>query len=225
MSASSPPGAPRPSRGRRTPRATGEEREQAILATLERLLEARPLHEISVDDLARGAGISRPSFYSYFSSKEAVLLSLLDRVVEQARAVQGDALERLAEDPPARLRNAIGAFHATFRAHRAAALAGADARVTSPEVRELWSRVMEGFVREAAAAIEAERARGAATGGVAARDLATALVLMNERVLHTTFAQHEPAVPEDGVVEVLLAVWLDAVYGTRTPQAATPPYP
>src|SRR5688500_16368901 len=97
------PAETRPARGRRTPRATGDDRERAILSTLERLLEERSLGEISVDDLARGAGISRPSFYFYFPSKEAVLLSLLDRMVEQARARQGDVLERIADDPAARL--------------------------------------------------------------------------------------------------------------------------
>src|ERR687893_1824515 len=91
------------SRGRRTPRPSGDERQMAILATAERLLEDRTLSEISIDDLARGAGISRPTFYFYFSSKDAVLLALLDRVVEEARASRGDALERHGDDPRDRL--------------------------------------------------------------------------------------------------------------------------
>ena len=143
----------------------GDERERAILETAERLLEERPLHEISVDDLARGAGISRPTFYFYFPSKEAVLLTLLDRMVEEARGRIGEALERFAEDPPRWLRPGITAIYETFRSHRAVTLAGADALATSAEVRELWARVMEGFVQETTAAIEAERARGAAPDG------------------------------------------------------------
>ena len=42
-------------------RPSGDDRELAILATAERLLAERPLAAISVDDLARGAGISRPT--------------------------------------------------------------------------------------------------------------------------------------------------------------------
>src|SRR5213078_5343648 len=95
----SPPTPVRTTRGRRAPRATGEDRERDILATFERLLEERPLHEISVDDLARGAGISRPTFYFYFASKEAVLLTLLDRMVDEARGRIGESLERFAEAP------------------------------------------------------------------------------------------------------------------------------
>ena len=131
--------ATRSPRGRRARRATGDERERAILETAERLLAERPIHEISVDDLARGAGISRPTFYFYFSSKEAVLLALLDRVVEEARASRGDVLERPGEDPPRRLRQAINGIYETFRSHRAVMLAAADAGSASPEVRELWA--------------------------------------------------------------------------------------
>src|SRR4051812_4897624 len=71
-------------RGRRAARPSGDDRELAILTTAERLLAERPLATISVDDLARGAGISRPTFYFYFASKDAVLLTLLDRVVAEA---------------------------------------------------------------------------------------------------------------------------------------------
>jgi AcrR family transcriptional regulator len=207
----------RPARGRRAPRVTGDDRERAILETAEQLLEERGLHEISIDDLARGAGISRPTFYIYFSSKEAVLLTLLDRMVEEARIGRGDALERFAEDPPRWLRQGITAIYETFRSHRAATLAAADARATSPEVRELWAGVMEQFVQETSAAIEAERKRGAAPEGVPARDLAVALNLMNERVLLATFADHTPAVDEANVIDALVAVWLGAIYGTAAP--------
>jgi TetR/AcrR family transcriptional regulator, ethionamide resistance regulator len=209
--------AARPARGRRVPRVTGDDRERAILATAERLLEDRPLHEISIDDLARGAGISRPTFYFYFPSKEAVLLTLLDRMVEEARTGQGDALDRFAEDPPHWLRQGITAIYETFRSHRAVTLAAADARAASAEVRELWARVMEQFVQETSAGIEAERARGAAPDGVPARDLAVALNLMNERVLLATFAGYTPAVDEANVIDALVAVWLGAIYGTTDP--------
>jgi TetR/AcrR family transcriptional regulator, ethionamide resistance regulator len=208
----------RSDRGRRARRSTGDERERGILETAERLLAERGIHEIAVDDLARGAGISRPTFYFYFSSKEAVLLALLDRVVEEARASRGDALERRGDDPRGRLRQAINGIYETFRRHRAVMLAGADASPASPEVRELWATVMEGFVEETAAAIEAERATGAAPDGVPARELAISLNLMNERVLLATFAGYEPAVGESEVVETLVSVWFSAIYGKPLPE-------
>jgi AcrR family transcriptional regulator len=203
-----------PARGRRAQRVSGDEREAAILATAERLLEeSRPLADISVDDLARGAGISRPTFYFYFPSKDAVFLSLVDRLVQQAAVGQGDLRERLAEDPAKRWREALTVFYETFGAHRAVVIAGAQARTSNPEAQALWSEVMEGWVSDAALAIEAERERGAAAAGIPARDLAIALVSMNERVLYATFAGDAPAIDGAGVVDVLLDVWLSAIYG------------
>jgi AcrR family transcriptional regulator len=206
-----------PARGRRGPRVSGDERESAILATAERLLEERSLQEISVDDLARGAGISRPTFYFYFPSKDAVYLALVDRLVERSKEGQEDTLARLAEDPPARWRELLLATYETFGAHRAVVLAGAQLRATNAEARSLWAQIMEGWVVDATAAIEAERARGAAPAGVAARDLAIALVCMNERVLYATFAADPPDIGERDVMDVLLSVWLRAIYGTDVP--------
>jgi len=213
----------RPARGRRAPRVSGDDRERAILATAERLLGERALHDISIDDLARGAGISRPTFYFYFSSKEAVLLTLLDRMVEEARRGQDEALERFAEDPPRWLRQSITTIFETFRSHRAVALAAADARSASTEVRDLWAGVMEQFVHETTTAIEAERARGAAPDGVPARDLAVALNLMNERALLATLAGHKPAVAEESVIDTLVTVWLRAIYGAIDPTERSRP--
>ena len=207
-------------RSRRTPKVSGDERERTILATFEELLQERSLHEISIDDIARGAGISRPTFYFYFASKEAVLLSLLERMLAAASATRGDTLHRLPEDPPARLRESLTAYYDVFRAHRAVTLAGADAAASSAEVRDVWGHIMEAWVQETAAAIESERARGAAPPGVPARDLAISLLLMNERVFHTAFAGHPPAVGEDDVVDVLVSVWLSAIYGTTDPPRA-----
>ena len=194
-------------------RPSGDDRELAILATAERLLADRPLREISVDDLARGAGISRPTFYFYFASKDAVLLTLLDRVVAEADAVTRAAFGEPASGPREAWRRAITAYYDTFRAHRPLTMAWAEARPTNAELRELWARVLDDWVGQCAAAIEAERARGAAPEGPPARDLAVVLNSMNERVLYATFSGDGPAVAEDGVVDVLLEVWLRTIYG------------
>src|ERR1700689_2715879 len=85
---------PRSGRGRRASRASGDERERAIMQTAEQLLEEPSLSEISVDDLARGAGISRSAFYFYFPSKAAVVLTLVDRMVAEAASARDEVSER-----------------------------------------------------------------------------------------------------------------------------------
>lgn len=205
---------PAPStRGRRARGFSGDDRERAILATAERLLGERPLSEISVDQLAKGAGISRPTFYFYFTSKEQVLLALFDRVVEEARSSRGDALQRLAEGEEQGWRDAISPFCATFSGHRAITSAAAATQYTSAAVRDLWSQVMEQFVVEVTEAIESERRRGAAPDGIPARDLATVLNSMVERSLFSTFSGQTPAVHEERLLDTLVSVFMGAVYG------------
>ena len=201
-------------RGRRAPRISGDERERSILLTAERLLGERPLHEVSVDDLARGAGISRPAFYFYFASKELVLLALLDRLVQEQLEVEREAPDNLADDPALAWRHVLGSSHARWSAHRGVLRAAMDARTTSTEVGAVWRQLLERFVERTALAIEAERARGAAPPGLPARDLAICLVRMNEKVFETMAGDTQPAIDEDRTLDTLVGVWLASIYGT-----------
>lgn len=213
----SPPASEASPRGRRGTRASGDDRERAILTTAERLLEEQPLSEISVEDLARGAGISRPTFYFYFPSKDAVVLTLVERMVEEAAASREVALARVAEEPRAGLRMALQTSFEVFGPRRAVILAAAELRTSNAEARELWSQVMEGWIADASGIIESERARGAAPPGQPARDLAIALVQMNERSHYATFASETPALAEDRLLDVLVDIWAQAIYGAAPP--------
>src|SRR6059058_5075376 len=136
--ASPPAAAPgRSTRGRRAPRVSGDERERAILQTFERLLEQRPLHEISVDDLARGAGISRPTFYFYFRSKDAVLFALFERVITDADTAFERHSENLPTDRYEAWRSGINVFFETFVQHKGVTRAAHEVRASNPEVRNL----------------------------------------------------------------------------------------
>jgi len=203
----------RPARGRRSSRPSGDDREQAILATAERLLEERALADISVDDLAKGAGISRPTFYFYFPSKEAVLLTLLEPMIARADAEFDGAVQRPRADPRRVCRNVIEAFFTAFSSHRAVARAGTEALASSPEVRAVWSRFMQKWIDQTAAVISAERARGAAPETISAADLATSLNQMNERTMMATLSSEQPAVSADRVVDALAHIWVSSIYG------------
>jgi AcrR family transcriptional regulator len=204
---------PRIARGRRGVRPSGDDRELAILETAERLLAERPLAEISVDDLAKGAGISRPTFYFYYPSKDAVLLTLMDRVIAKAYA----AREALMADPPkdrnAFWRAGIGVYYSTFRAHQALAGPWSVAKYTNPDVRRLWADFMQASIDQTTEIIEGVRVRGAAPDTIPARELATSLNLLNEAVMISAFAGHKPGLPDDRVLDNLVHIWLNAIYG------------
>ncbi|MBO0679825.1 TetR/AcrR family transcriptional regulator [Mycolicibacterium sp. S2-37] len=200
----------RPSRGRRSARPSGDDREQAILATAEQLLDQRGFADISVDDLAKGAGISRPTFYFYFPSKEAVLLTLWERVIREADTAL-EALPTETADGRDVWRPGIKVFFDTFGAHRGVTVAASGS--DNADVRKVFSTFMQKWIDFTAATIEAERKRGAAPTTVPAHDIATALNLMNERTLLAAFAAETPAIPTGRVLDSLVHVWTCAVYG------------
>ena len=203
----------RASRGRRAARPSGDDRELAILETAIRLLDERQEHEISVDDLAKGAGISRPTFYFYFPSKDAVLITLLERVITEVDA----AWDHLVANPP-QTRNAfwragIALFFESFGAHKQMSRGGYAVRSRVPEAYDMWATAMQRWIDRTAGSIEAERARGTAPVTLPAMEMATALNLMNERVMVASFADERPAVPADHVVDTLVHIWITTIYG------------
>jgi len=206
-------------RGRRGTRVSGDDRERAILETAERLLEEKRLNEISVDDLAKGAGISRPTFYFYFPSKEAVVMTIVERLVAEATVSSDEVVTALAEaGPRAGLRQGLEDLYAAFRARPGIVRAGADLRsINHPEASELWGQVMEDWTANVTAMIEFERSRGAAPPGPPAREMALALVQMNERAQYATLLEESPSHDQDRILDVLIEIWLRAIYGTVEP--------
>jgi len=205
----------RTGRGRRSRRPSGDDREAAILATAERLLENEDFADISVDDLAKGAGLSRPTFYFYFPSKDAVLLALMDRVIAEADRLADAALGGTvdARVDPAGVWRAINALFDTFGAHRAVTLAGAAARAGNPDVHTAWTTFMQKWIDYTTTSIQAERDKGAAPDTIPAQDLAISLNLMNERTMFAAFAGESSSVPYDRIVDTLAHIWLTSIYG------------
>ena len=83
---------------KRVPRAV---REQEMLDVAERVFAERGYDGASMDEIAQGAGISKPMVYAYFGSKEGLYLALVRRAtdgfydsVERASS-SGTAEERL----------------------------------------------------------------------------------------------------------------------------------
>jgi AcrR family transcriptional regulator len=205
------------SRRRHSPHPSGDDRERAILATAERLLDERALADISVDDLAKGAGISRPTFYFYFPSKEAVLLALLERMVAEADTAWASFVEHSVEDHGEQRANmwraGIKFFFETFgQSRKGVTRAGWSARTTNLDIRQLWSAFMQKCISYTVTVIEAERARGFAPVTLPARELATALNMTNEWILYASFADEQPCVPEAHVLDTLTYIWVTSIY-------------
>ena len=204
-------------RGRRAARVSGDERQDAILVTAEALLGERAFDDVSIEDLARGAGISRPTFYFYFSSKDEVLLALLDRVITEVEHRVGGLPRDFETDPAGAWTRSIGMFVEVFVSHRGVSTAAIAARARNDEVRALWSKSMQSWVDFSSDVIRSEQARGAAPEGIDAHDLAVSLNLMNERVITAVLNQESPAIAESRALDVLSTIWIRGIYGTSNP--------
>lgn len=200
-------------RPRRRAARKGDLTEQAILDTAARLLADRSMASIGIDELAAGAGISRPSFYFYFESREAVLRALAERMSDALYRSSEVWLRRSDESPALAIRRAIEANLALWRKHGAVLRATVHARDTDREMGGFWDGVGRRFVDATAEQIERERAAGLALPGPpAARSLARVLVAMNQRALHEASLRRRSAAADRELVDTLAAVWMRAVY-------------
>ena len=64
---------------------TREETKDAILDATDRLLARFGYRKMTIEDIAREVGIGKGTIYLYFTSKEEVVLSHIDRIVERLK--------------------------------------------------------------------------------------------------------------------------------------------
>lgn len=199
---------------RRRTRRKGDQTESALLETAERLLAERPLSDIPVDELAAGAGISRPTFYFYFESREALLAVLAERLLDELYRAADVWFRRSDESPADAVRRAHEATLAVWRRHGPVLRATVRARDVDLGMGRFWDDVRRRFIDAAADQIERERAAGVAVPGPPdARSLASVLIAMNENVCYNASLKRRTAERDRETVDTLTAVWLRAVYG------------
>ena len=61
---------------------------------LVRVLEHKPFNDVTVDELAREAGLSRTAFYFYYKDKNEVLGAVLEGLPRHRRRAGGGVVER-----------------------------------------------------------------------------------------------------------------------------------
>jgi AcrR family transcriptional regulator len=202
--------------GRRRKPAKGDLREAALLRTASELLSHRPWRSVSVDDMARGAGISRSAFYFYFDSREAVLFAIAAQAEEWLMQADEVWLRRTDESPYASLRRAICRNFDLWREHGPVLRAVIDAQTTDPALVELRRQWAEHFVSAIAARIERERAAGLALEPPPSpRDLARTLAGMTEHVMFESTMVPLSREVEARVADTLTTIWYRSIYGTE----------
>src|SRR5690606_15054921 len=142
----------------------GEIRESQILDALERLLATKPFVELTIDDIARQAGLSRSALYFYFASKEAVLSALHQRTYESMARTTDPLVETGDASEPA-MRAAIEQVCFNWRTHRHALRTFHETAMVSTEFGDQWRARLERHVQVLTGLIEQARAAGKAAPG------------------------------------------------------------
>jgi TetR/AcrR family transcriptional regulator, ethionamide resistance regulator len=173
--------------------------QQALLdATVALLEEGTPYAEIGIEQIVRRAGLSKPTFYSYFEDKRALVLHLGKSLEEDIDAITGPWLSFADVS----LRDTLANVLAHYTRHRGIVAALTEAATYDADVAAFW----RGYHDRIRPNTERRIAAGhphLTEGAVAAR--AYTLVWMTERSLTEHLAL--PTVDETDLVDQLTWMW------------------
>jgi AcrR family transcriptional regulator len=196
--------------------------ETAILAATEQLLQDRPLNELSVGDIIDAAGISRTSFYVYFSSKTSVIAECLRRVMDQVMVAVEPFLSQSAADAETAIRISLEQWVAVCTVHGALLRAVSEEWPHDQQLRKLWFAMLATVTAHTARVIRAARRAGQAPPGADPDALAACLMWGYERVMHVALVGDARGLPGPEVlVEPLAQMVLGGLYG-RAPAGSQP---
>jgi AcrR family transcriptional regulator len=177
----------------------------------EAFLRERPFRELTVDDLMRRTGLSRPSFYVYFKDRHELVLRLTERIGGELFEMS-DRWYSGSGEGPGLVREAVEGVVGVFAEHGPVLRALADAAAEDRRVEDVYRGILARFVAATARHIEREIAAGRIEP-LRAEETATALTWMIE-----SYLQHNHVGPGDGstdeVADVLATILSRALYGS-----------
>ena len=128
-------------------------------AMLQLLGEGKPFKDLTVDELARAAGLSRTAFYFYFPGKSQVLMAAATEAAE-AMIAEADRWWH-GEGPPEQLvRVALEGIVGVYLRHSAVLRTAVEVTTYDPEFAIFYNRIMDRFVRATADQLRRDRAAG-----------------------------------------------------------------
>ncbi|ONI74080.1 hypothetical protein BWI15_11960 [Kribbella sp. ALI-6-A] len=181
----------------------GDLREKAILDAAEELLGREGVELMTVESIAKGAGISRASLYFYFGSKLEVLTALVGRTVD-ALAAQAEVAEAADESVEDVVRASVRHTANSWREHGLVMRAAVDLTPVTPAIRGLWT----GTVNRYAAAMTEVLARA----GVPDPAVAEALCWMTERTFYWASVNGDDL---DRTADICAQIWCATIRGNN----------
>lgn len=187
--------------------------ELAIFDATEQLLTEVDFGDLSVSKIIENSGISRATFYHYFSSKLGVIAGMLVRVMDDVFAAASPFLHHDgAASTTESLQLSMHSAMSSWAKHRTLLRVVMENFASDRELQALWLGAMSRFASAVAAEIDAERAAGKLPPGRDSLQLATSLVWCTERCLYIGGRGVEPTMSgELATVDTLVNVWAGAL--------------
>jgi len=205
-----------PGRGRRRRQSRGDVKEAAILDCAWHLLATTAVADITIEALAAGAGISRPTFYFYFDSREAVIRALGERVAAGLTDTVTAPLDAMGARPRATTRRMVAAYLERWRTEGAVLRAMSPLYESDAEHRAFWDEISDRIRGTIASTIDSERAAGRALPAPpTSRDIASALMAMMWRSGYELSLSPPSDAADAQRVEALTTMCMRMIYGER----------
>ena len=169
---------------RRAVQSRGDVREAELLQTAERLLEQGRFWDASISDIVSAADISRPAFYFYFASKDALLERLIETRLNEIIERHLARLRDPRETPAAEVRDTLHVVAQMWVEHGVVLAAAVDLAGSVPSVFDLIERVIQSAVGSRAELFVDAGTTPEVADLETARETASALLWMSERTFY-----------------------------------------
>ena len=186
-----------------------------VIRAMSELVETAPFRDLTVDEIARTAGLSRSAFYFYFRDKQDLLMAAAVQVFEELYR-EADRWWHGEGEPEALVRSSLTGVASAYARHGQLLGVAVEVSTYDEEVRAFWRELVERFIAATAGHLEREQAAGRVREDLDPRATAESLVWMAERVCWVYLRNGERSVPE--VVDQLCVTWMAALYPRRSRQ-------
>jgi AcrR family transcriptional regulator len=197
-------------RSRRPALTRGDERELALLGVAESLLAEGRFASVTLQEIAARAGISRPTFYFYFDSKQALLVGLVERTLDELTDEVKRALRPTEGTPRAAMRAVMRGVAELWWQHRAALMAAAELAGSAPSVFERVRAVVEEPMPDMARLLRRVGGSGLTRDLPSAERLAVRLAWMTERNFYVLGRGRPSREQLHALADELAEIWLAA---------------
>jgi TetR/AcrR family transcriptional regulator, ethionamide resistance regulator len=192
-----------------TPRQRRQKARRRVITSALKLAEKGSFRDLTIDEIARSANVSRPAFYTHFSDKEELLLVAVGEVSEQLYEM-ADRWWHGVGPPAQRVRQAIEGVVSVYAGEARLLRIAAEVATYDNEVRALWLDIAERFIEATAGHIRSEQQVGLIPRTLDPRSTAEALYWMAERCCYMYLGRGERTSKQ--VVRGLMPVWVAALY-------------